>query len=280
LTGIEFPEAMDDLYLSLVSDGQLAKICRWLSAPDPYLNYKKALKQRQAHTGVWFLESEQYAKWKTDTTTFLWLYGIPGCGKTVLSSTILENVFQYCADDPGKVVAYFYFDFNDQEKQIPELMVRSLISQLSQQCVKIPVVLETLFSSCENRQRHPSLDDFLQVLQYMIQEFPRSYIILDALDECTNRAELMDVLKSMTEWRLEQCHILVTSRQERDIKSSLEDLVDKQHIIHLQSKSVDQDIHTYIRQRLSHDKNLEKWQKDCDIRQAIEEALLKGAHGM
>jgi Cdc6-like AAA superfamily ATPase len=244
------------------------------------LNYKKALKQRQACTGVWFLESEQYAKWKTDTASFLWLYGIPGCGKTILSSTILENVIQYCADDPGKVIAYFYFDFNDQEKQVPELMVRSLISQFSQQCDKVPVTLETLFSSCENKQRHPSLDDFLEVLQDIIQGFPQSYIILDALDECTNRAELMDILKSMVEWRLEKLHILVTSRQERDIESSLKDFVDEQSIICLQSKPVDKDIHTYIRQRLSHDKNLEKWQKDHGIRQEIEEALIKGAHGM
>ena len=140
------------------------------------MNYQKALKQRQADTGVWFLESEQYAKWKTDAASFLWLYGIPGCGKTILSSTILQNVFQYCADDPGKIVAYFYFDFNDPHKQDPELMVRSLISQLSQQCVKLPTILETLCSSCENGQRHPSLDDLLEVLYEMIQESPQLYI--------------------------------------------------------------------------------------------------------
>jgi len=92
------------------------KIHQWLSPPDPLLNYQKALKQRQADTGLWFLESSQYGKWKTDPTSFLWLHGIPGCGKTILSSTVLENVFQYRADDPTKVVAYFYFDFNDAQK--------------------------------------------------------------------------------------------------------------------------------------------------------------------
>jgi hypothetical protein len=98
---------------------------------------------------------------------------------------------QYCADDPGKVVAYFYFDFNDTQKQSPELMIRSLVSQLSQRCVKIPTMLETLFSSCENGQRQPSLDGLLEVMHYMVQEFPQSYIVLDALDECTDRTELM-----------------------------------------------------------------------------------------
>ena len=54
-------------HLSPVLDGKLARIHRWLSAPDPYPNYQKALKQRQADTGIWFLKSEQYAKWKTDS---------------------------------------------------------------------------------------------------------------------------------------------------------------------------------------------------------------------
>lgn len=101
----------------------------------------------------------------TDDASILWLYGIPGCGKTILSSTIIQDLFQHCVDDPGKVVAYFYFDFNDLEKQIPELMVKSLICQFSQKCVRIPASLETLFTSCEYGQRYPSLDSLLDVLQ-------------------------------------------------------------------------------------------------------------------
>jgi hypothetical protein len=114
----------------------------------------------------------------------------------------------------------------------------------------------------------------------MIEEFPQSYIILDALDECTKRDELMDILESIAGWRLKKLHILVTSRQERDIESSLEEFVDKQNTICLQSKLVDKDIHTYIRHRLSDDLKLRKWQKNDDIRQEIETALMKGAHGM
>jgi hypothetical protein len=178
----------------LLLDAKLAKIRQWLSAPDPFTNYQKALKQHQADTGLWFLKSEQYAKWNTDATSPLWLYGIPGCDKTILSSIVLQSVLQHCDEDPGKVVAYFYFDFNDKQKQDPELMLRSLICRLSQQCVKIHTSLDTLFSSCENGQRQPSLDALLEVMQQMIQEFPQPYFVLDALDECSQRAELIDIL--------------------------------------------------------------------------------------
>jgi len=71
---------------------------------------------------LWFLESEQYAKWKASPSSFLWLHGIPGCGKTILSSTVIEDILQHCTNDPGKAAAYFYFDFKDPQKQSSELM--------------------------------------------------------------------------------------------------------------------------------------------------------------
>lgn len=264
----------------MLLDEKLSKYRRWLSTPDPSFNYKKALKQRQADTGLWFLESEQYAKWKTAPASFLWLYGIPGCGKTILSSTIIENVFQYRGDDPGKMVIYFYFDFNDMKKQIPEVMVQSLVCQISQHYVNVPAALGALFSSCANGEQRPSLDACLQALRQMIEEFPQTFIILDALDECGTRAELMDILGSMMGWGLETLHILVTSRRERDIESSLECFVDKKNMVCLENALVDEDICTYVHQRLTNDKSLRKWQKDHKVWQNIEDALKIGARGM
>lgn len=261
-------------------DAKLSKIRQRLSAPDPSANYQKALKQRQVDTGLWFLESEQYDRWKTDAASSLWLHGIPGCGKTILSSTILQSVLQYCHDDPGKATAYFFFDFNDVQKQDPELMLRSLLCQLSQQFVKIPTSLDTLFSSCENGQRHPSLHVLLTVTRQIMQEFPQVYVVLDALDECAQRTVLIEILETMAGWHLQNLHLLVTSRRERDIESSLEGFVDTQNRISLQSQLVDKDIQQYIRQRLSDDKSLRKWEKDAVIRQEIETALMEGAHGM
>ncbi|KAH7065082.1 hypothetical protein B0J12DRAFT_24715 [Macrophomina phaseolina] len=265
--------------LQPLTDAKLTKIRKWLSAPDPSLNYQKAQKQRQAGTGLWFLESDQYAQWKTNAASFLWLHGIPGCGKTILSSAILHDVHQHCDNDPGKVVAYFYFDFNDVQKQNPELMLRSLICQLSYQCVKIPASLDALFS-CDSGQRQPSQHALMEVVHQTMQEFPHVYIVLDALDECSERGELADILETIAAWQLQNLHVLVTSRKERDIESSLTTFIDQQRVISLHSELVDRDIQKYVWQRLSDDKSLKKWQKDATVRQEIEAALTKGAHGM
>ncbi|OAF55629.1 hypothetical protein VC83_07589 [Pseudogymnoascus destructans] len=277
---LTFYHAAASSTLQPMKDTKLVEIRRWLSPPDPSINYRKAIKLRQSDTGLWLLESEVYSKWKRNASSFVWLYGIPGCGKTILTSTVTEDIFLYCANDPGKVVAYFYFDFTDANKQKTELMVRSLISQLSEQCIKMPLALEALYSSSDKGNRQPSLDALMNVLQHMLQEFPQSYLILDALDECANRAELARILEQMAEWQLEDMRVLVTSRKERDIESSLKDIINRDCIIYLEPQVVDKDIQTYICQRLSDDKELIKWQKDAEIRREIETTLMEGSRGI
>lgn len=144
----------------------------------------------------------------------------------------------------------------------------------------MPSILEALYSSLDKGNQQPSLDALMNVLQQMLQEFPQSYLILDALDECIDRPELLSILEQIARWQLEELHILVTSRQLGDIKSSLEDIINKEYIICLQSQVVDKDIQSYIRQRLSDDKRLKKWQKDNDIRRKIETTLIEGSRGM
>ncbi|KAI1664089.1 Heterokaryon incompatibility protein [Pyrenophora tritici-repentis] len=210
---------------------RLSKICSWLSPPDPSANYHKAHKQRQAKTGFWLLESAKFTKWKESAASRLWLYGIPGCGKTILSSTIIEHLLHHCRDDTRMVAAYFYFDFNDAQKQDPELMLRSLLCQSLQRSVVIPKGVDALFLSCENGLRKPSLHALLDVIRQVVQEFAHVYIILDALDECSQRLELMDILKTVAGWQLNSLHLLMTSRKERDIERSLEGYIKEESAI-------------------------------------------------
>jgi hypothetical protein len=259
---------------------KLDKICTWLAAPDPSTNYHKAHKQRQAETGLWLLQNARFAEWKERAASRLWLHGIPGCGKTILSSTIIEHLLQHCRDDVRMVTAYFYFDFNDAQKQNPELMLRSLLSQLLQRSVTIPKGVDALFSACDNGHRQPSLHALLEVTPQVMQQSTHVYVILDALDECTQRPELIDMLETLAGWQPDNVHLLMTSRKERDIESSLESCVKEEDSICLQRDVVDKDIQRYVQQRLSNDKTLAKWNKDAAVRQEINEALIRGARGM
>jgi hypothetical protein len=275
--GSSFLGGKADLY---VIDDNRKKIHRWLSAPDPWLNYNKALKQRQAGTGTWFTESKQYAHWKTNPDSFLWLHGIPGCGKTILSSTIIEDVFYHCHHDPAKAVIYFYFDFTDDEKQQHEKMVCSLITQLSLRYRGTSRVLAALFSSNMDGERQPTSDALLTTLRQMILEFDETFVILDALDECKERQNLLEDIDEIVTWKMGKLHILATSRRENDIRESLEPLINDENTICIQSELVTDDIRTYIHERLLTDRKLRRWQKKPEVQREIETTLIGKADGM
>jgi hypothetical protein len=259
---------------------ELEKIQKWLSPVDPSTNYQKALKQRQANTGLWFLKSDRYAKWKTEPGSFLWLYGIPGAGKTILSSTILHDLQDSCQQDSNKAIIYFYFDFNDSQKQHTEAMHKSLIIQILQQSKEIPPRLRELYSLHVKAQRQPPADALLTALGQLIESFLHVYIVLDALDECADREELMETLALLSRWRLPSNHLIVTSRREWDIEQTIQRIASPQGKVCLESKVVDEDIRQYIRQRLVDDQALRKWRGDSTLLHEIETALIQGSQGM
>ncbi|KAJ4304872.1 hypothetical protein N0V90_000400 [Kalmusia sp. IMI 367209] len=265
--------------LQPLKDKTLAKIRKWLSAPDPSVDFDKALRLRQANTGLWLLESDLYKRWKADAS-WLWLHGIPGCGKTVLSSTVLADIREYTKDDPGQALAYFYFDFNDRQKQDSEIMIRSLVAQLSQQCMRELPSLVDLFKSCEKTQRQPSLDALLVVLKDLINDFPCVYLAIDALDECERPSELMSIVEKIFQWKLQGLHVLLTSRREGDIKFILEKILDNQNILCIQTDAVDHDIQLYVHQQLDDEERFRKWRSDDKLRQRIETSVGGKARGM
>jgi phosphatidylglycerophosphatase A len=249
-----------------------------LAAPDPWSNYRKALEERHIGTGNWFLNSTEFTSWKTNLGSFLWLYGKPGSGKSILAGSIIERVMNHRR--PGMAVAFFFFDFADSEKQHHEKMIRSLITQLSTQNSHVPQALDSLFSSCSNGNIQPSLESLLSLLREIIEQFHETFVIIDALDECKIRDKLLTVIDEIVGWKLDRLHILTTSRKEYDIQELMNELSEDQERICVQDVKVRNDICAYVRDRIQIDRNLKRWQKDVEMQQEIEETLVKKADGM
>ena len=110
----------------------------------------------------------------------------------------------------------------------------------------------------------------------MLKEFCQVFIILDALDECTEREELMKLIDSIIGWKIEKLHLLATSRRETGITEILEPLTTA--LISIQNENVDADIQIHVRERLQNDLKLKKW--PAKVHMEIEATLIDGAHGM
>lgn len=192
------------------------------------------------------------------------------------SSTVIDTVERYCQSEEPCVMTYFYFDFNDPQKQQVMSLLRSLLTQLSAKSPRCPDVLVNLRSACQKRGQQPTSADLLNTLKDIVGYFGHVYIILDALDECLQQDELLRLLTELSDWKLANLHIVATSRRERWIEDGLTGLVSSQK--GLESDLVDADIRTYLGILLAVDSRFQKW--SAEERQEIEDTLIKRAHGM
>ena len=175
---------------------------------------------------------------------------------------------------------FFYFDFNDVEKQGQENMIRSLILQLSSQSGSTPQALEALHSLCISGERQPTRNMLLATLHQMMGSFEETFIILDALDECSERCKLLEDIEEFNRWTDANLHILSTSRREKDIEERIETLAHDRGKMPIDSVRVNDDIRAYVHERLRADPELKRWHNAPKVQKEIEKTLLDKADGM
>jgi GTPase SAR1 family protein len=232
------------------------------------------------------LQSQQYLQWKTSPKSSLWLYGFAGCGKTVLTSSIVEDLYSETSSDistsSGPILLYFFFDFREVEKQSLEEMARSLAYQLYNQDKNFQQSLDSLLKACDDGYRKPTAEQLLgPIMEHLLAADSKVYVILDALDECTvPRQELLAWIEKVAERTSQKIHLLATSRKEPDIDSVLgrPNLMDQS--IAVQTGVVDEDISAYILHRLRTDVGFKRWEHRKDIQQMIQESLMDMSDGM
>lgn len=251
-----------------------SRISTWLSPPDPSSNFEAARKKRQPDTGLWLLEGPIYTKWKQTPSSFLWLYGKAGSGKTVLSSTVVHSLREENRDKNS--IVYFYFDFQTQAKQLVDGFAKSIVVQLFDQNPQTLKILEEFYNSHSKGRSSPTIDDLKVTIRRMVNKCKPMCLVVDALDECEDRECLLEFLEDSRGWTHDNYHILATSRRETDIEDSLSVVATDK--VSLEESVVDEDILKYVQYQLHHDSKLSKWRPE--VRKEIEEALVNGANGM
>jgi hypothetical protein len=174
------------------------------------------------------------------------------------------------------VVSYFYFDFNDAEKQSSRKAIRSLLFQFALQVSDIVQDLERLYQKCSRGQQQPAEDVLHSLFKEAMARLGEKYVVLDALDECTDREGLLTFLRELIGSKPRDLRILVTSRREKDIEDQLSLVVN--HNINIQSAIVDSDIRIYVRDRMATDTKLKKWPDS--VQKEIMTTLMEKAGGM
>ncbi|KAI8630284.1 ankyrin repeat-containing domain protein [Xylariaceae sp. FL1651] len=187
----------------------------------PYEERKNRNPQRAAGT----------CEWKTSAP--LWVSADPGCGKSVLSRYLVDDVFPSSA---VRTTCYFFFkdDFDDQR----------------------------LFTQKPSLLSDDILEDFEEVGDQLFVSFPKLWSVLvgatNALDECVNSTRLANALTQhySKSKGISTLKFLATSRPYLRIQRDFQNLQDSQPTIHLSGESqeevdkIAQEIFVSIQQRI------------------------------
>uniref|UniRef100_A0A0D2YDA8 NACHT domain-containing protein n=1 Tax=Fusarium oxysporum (strain Fo5176) TaxID=660025 RepID=A0A0D2YDA8_FUSOF len=223
----------------MASDHRFAQIERWLSPPDYSTNANLARKRRHPGTGTWLLNSPAFQEWKLGSRRHLWFYGLAGCGKTILSTTILDHLLQ----TNTHTTLAFFFDFSDPRKQKLEDLLRSLADQLYHTGNEAARRLDSLFTSHDDGRRQPDTGALSACVDTMIQIAGKVFIIIDALDECTKREELLHWIRGLAS---SNAQLLVTGRPEAEFQGEIPRSFDERNCVLLDKQAVNTDIRSYV----------------------------------
>ncbi|KAJ2904290.1 hypothetical protein MKZ38_008349 [Zalerion maritima] len=214
----------------------------WLEVTNPSSVHSTNYGLRDKYTVTWLDECEPYLKWKSGGTMLLHLYGIPRAGKSVVFSSMVENLRLECLEKPVgyHTTAYYYCLYSRQQGEtLPSL--RSIISQLCRQSKTVPEILYHIWNSRDE----PSLGILIESLQTLVDQFRHVFVMIDALDESQQRQNMLQLLGLISELDMPQPSLLATSRDEVDIEGSLGD-IDNKARIPMDNKYVRGDIRKFL----------------------------------
>ncbi|KAF8502067.1 hypothetical protein F5888DRAFT_1607906, partial [Russula emetica] len=259
---------------------------KWLSPPDPSTNHNIACGTRHKKMASWFFEGSTFQEWKS-TGSLLWVHGKPGSGKSVLCSTVIQDIEAMCKAGNASI-AYFYFDFRDANKQGPRDLLLSLLTQLSASSNPRCDILSNLYFAHDEGKKQPSDSALAECLKEMValpDQCP-IYLIIDALDESSNtfgipspRERVLELVQELVELGLAHLRICVTSRPEIDIRDVLAPLAPLRVSLHDQSGQK-KDIVEYVKSVVYSNSEpiMRRWK--AEDKELVVEVLSERADGM
>ncbi|XPS71034.1 hypothetical protein M3J07_003222 [Ascochyta lentis] len=165
---------------------QREKILAWLSSSNYPAQQSDVISRKQRGTGGWFTSSPEFTSWLHDPSATLFCPGIPGAGKTMIAATTIEFLkTKKATHNTSSAVAYLFFNYKEQESHNVDLL-GAITKQLVQNHSTLAKSVIELYERHSEGGTKPPTDEMRDTLQAAVAEFTTTYIVVDALDECSD----------------------------------------------------------------------------------------------
>ncbi|KAL5330616.1 hypothetical protein ACEPPN_000135 [Leptodophora sp. 'Broadleaf-Isolate-01'] len=225
------------------------QVLEWFSAArSTQEDHEEFRRARSQGTGDWILKEEKVRNWlevDVPESSILWINGIPGAGKTILASIIIDSTLT----NDSKNTAFFYCKENDSEKNSCISIYRGLLSQmLNNHRDLIPYCHDRMVSTGEiNLTTVTQAESLLKVL---FEKADNTRVVIDGLDECdVDQRKLLlafftDAVDHFDERDPGKLRVLLISQDYLDIQKALQCAT----VLKLTNENNEADIKTYVRE--------------------------------
>ncbi|KAF5576103.1 ankyrin repeat [Fusarium pseudoanthophilum] len=179
------------------------EILEWLTPVNYGPQQSDNFSQRQKGTGEWLLSSKEFQDW-VETGKTLFCPGVPGAGKTIITSIVINELTARFGDDDTVGIAYIYGNYRRFEEQKLDHLLKSLLKQLVQGQSSMPASLKALYDKHKVSKTRASVEEVSVAIHFIAGLYSRVFIVIDALDElketsgCRNRF-LEEIFKLQTQ---------------------------------------------------------------------------------
>ncbi|KAJ7336936.1 ankyrin repeat-containing domain protein [Mycena albidolilacea] len=219
--------------LQRMNSAERGQIIEWLSPINFFLRHSDISSVRQPGTGGWLLVQPEFREWELGSGRTLWCRGIPGAGKTVLASMVVD----YLSQHKNIGVACIYLNHKEADNHTPSKLLSGLWRQLVFDR-DIGPLAKKLYHRHHEKRTAPSLAEIVDLVLSTFDEFSKVYIIVDAIDEYPDGQQwiLLQRLAAMGP----TVNLMITSRPNITPYASLPNL--KAVDIH----ATEEDLRTYV----------------------------------
>ena len=223
-------------------------------------------------TCSWVHEVGEFRAWLSSNNGSLFFDGMPGCGKTVLASFVvnyLQNA--YATENIG--IANVYCSYKEVG-QLPGCLEASLLRQLLQQGLGMTPEIIALHKRHSISHTRLALADVTRLLQIATQTFSKTFIVIDALDEYEEMDRTRDSFIASLKTIQPHVNLLLTSRRVPAIENEFE-------APKVEIRANEADINKYVRTCTHTMSRLKRHlSADTSLEELIVTRVVDSCHGM
>jgi Cdc6-like AAA superfamily ATPase len=198
--------------------------------------------------------------------------GIPGAGKTILASIVIDHLYTKYQNDIDIGIAYLFCHFRRRDEQEPVDLFASLLRQFIQRLPSVPESVGSLYEHHKVNGTRPSYNEISKELHSIVSGYSKAFIVVDTLDELSDwaRSELLSAVFNLQ--IMTNANFFATSRFIPEITKEFE------RSTWLEIRAHSDDVQRYL---TSHISRLRPFVSRIPaLQEEIKSEITKGADGM